>query len=152
MKALGGIFDLDAKVERLEEVEGLLAEPGVWDEREKFQALNKEKQTLSACIDTFKELGSGFDDIDVLVGMAAEDNDEAILAEAEDEISGLEKKLVSLEFKRMFSGEHDSADCYMDIQSGSGGTEAQDWASMVMRMYLKFADKNGFKADRKSVV
>lgn len=147
LKALGGIFDLDAKVERLEEVEGLLAEPGVWDEREKFQALNKEKQTLSACIDTFKELGSGFDDIDVLVGMAAEDNDEAILAEAEDEISGLEKKLVSLEFKRMFSGEHDSADCYMDIQSGSGGTEAQDWASMVMRMYLKFADKNGFEAE-----
>ena len=71
MRALGGIFDLDAKVERLEEVEGLLAEPGVWDEREKFHALNKEKQTLSACIDTFKELGSGFDDIDVLVGMAA---------------------------------------------------------------------------------
>lgn len=147
MIVLGGIFDLEVKSERLEEVDALLAEPGIWDEREKFQALSKEKQILSDCLNVFQELKNGFDDCAVLLEMTSEEQDISIFEEAESELNILAKKLESLEFKRMFAGEHDAANCYMDIQSGSGGTEAQDWANMVMRMYLKFADKNGFTAE-----
>ena len=76
--------------------------------------------------------------------MAQEDDDESSLNEAAEELRGLEEILGKLEFSRMFSKEHDECDCYMDIQSGSGGTEAQDWASMILRMYLHWGESHGF--------
>ena len=72
---------------------------------------------------------------------------EETFLEAESELAALEKKLVDLEFRRMFSGQHDASDCYMDIQSGSGGTEAQDWADMVLRMYLRWGEAHGYKPE-----
>ena len=79
--------------------------------------------------------------------MVKGDQDEMAYQELVSVLDSVDSLLSELEFKRMFSGEHDPSNCYMDIQSGSGGTEAQDWASMIMRMYLKFADKNGFKSE-----
>lgn len=81
----------------------------------------------------------------MLYELGKEEQDDATLQEAIVELDALEKKVEGLEFERMFAQAHDNSDCYLDIQSGSGGTEAQDWAEMVMRMYIKFGEKHGFK-------
>lgn len=89
----------------------------------------------------------GTEDVSGLLELAVEADDEETFNEAVAELDTLEDKLAQLEFRRMFSGEYDSADCYLDIQAGSGGTEAQDWASMLMRMYLRWAEARGFKTE-----
>lgn len=141
----GGIFDLASKRERLEEVNGLMEDPQVWGDPEKSQALGKERQTLEHVIQTFDEIDNGLSDVAMLHELGTEENDENTLNEAVAECDALEHKVETLEFERMFSKEHDNSDCYLDIQSGSGGTEAQDWAEMVMRMFVKFGEKHGFK-------
>ena len=146
-KVLGGIFDPAGKKERLEEVEGLLANPDVWGDQEKYQQLSKEKLTLESCTQTFANLEGFFDDSEVLLEMVKSEQDEDAYNELLAVLDNVDRQLSDLEFKRMFNGANDELNCYMDIQSGSGGTEAQDWASMIMRMYLKFADKNGFKSE-----
>ena len=140
----GGIFDLEVKTERLEEVNGLLEEPEVWNDQERATSLGRERQSLSIIIDSFKKIYQGFDDILTLEEMSKEDNDPDAHEEAISETDVLETTLERLELERMFSGECDDSPCYMDIQSGSGGTEAQDWAEMIMRMYIKFGEKHGF--------
>ncbi len=139
----GGIFDLRTKQERLEEVNGLLEDPNIWNTPDKAQELGKEKTSLESVVNRFKALDQGFEDVLTLDEMAQEDNDPQTRNEAESEYAQLDSTLTSLEMERMFSGPHDNDPCYMDIQSGSGGTEAQDWAEMVMRMYLKYAEKKG---------
>ena len=89
----------------------------------------------------------GLEDVSGLLELAVEADDEETFNEAVAELDALEEKLAQLEFRRMFSGEYDSADCYLDIQAGSGGTEAQDWASMLERMYLRWAESRGFKTE-----
>ena len=143
----GGIFDLDAKKERLEEVEGLLEDPALWDSPEKASALGKERQLLTSVVDRFDKLYQGFDDVLMLDELAREEEDTTAQAEACTEADKLDAILTELELERMFGKEHDDADCYLDIQSGSGGTEAQDWAEMVMRMYIKFGEKHDFKVE-----
>lgn len=142
---LGGIFDFDAKQEQLAEVELDLAEPEVWNDPARAQALGKERASLEIIVDTIKTLDAGVIDARELLDMAVEDNDEDILVDVQDEIDQLSAKLEKLEFRRMFSGETDANNAYLDIQSGSGGTEAQDWAEMVLRMYLRWGDARGFK-------
>ena len=142
---LGGIFDLQSKQERLEEVNGLLEDPKLWDDPAKAQELGKERQTLTAVVSRFKDLYQGLDDVLTLDEMAREENSDELTAETVNEVERLEGELVKLELERMFSGPNDNDPSYLDIQSGSGGTEAQDWAEMVMRMYLKFGEKHGFK-------
>lgn len=138
---------MPSKVERLEEVSVLLQQPDIWNDQEKYQELNKEKQQLDSLVGSFKNLDQCIEDSETLLEMVKEEQDEDAHKEVETEITNIEELLSQLEFKRMFSGPHDCSNCYMDIQSGSGGTEAQDWASMIMRMYLKFADKNGFTSE-----
>ncbi len=92
-------------------------------------------------------MAQGLEDVSGLLELAVEADDEETFNEAVSELDGLDKKLAELEFRRMFSGQYDSADCYMDIQAGSGGTEAQDWASMLLRMYLRWAEAKGFKTE-----
>jgi peptide chain release factor 2 len=128
---LRGIFDYDAKKERLEEVNAELEQPDVWNEPERAQALGKERSSLEAIVDTLDQMAQGLEDVSGLLELAVEADDEETFNEAVAELDVLEEKLAQLEFRRMFSGEYDSADCYLDIQAGSGGTEAQDWASML---------------------
>ncbi|MGN0894503.1 MAG: peptide chain release factor 2 [Succinivibrio sp.] len=142
--SLRGYLDLQAKIERLEEVNGLLEDPKLWDDPQKAQELGKERQSLTAVVANFKKLYQGFDDLLTLDEMAREENDEELASEAVQEAERLERELEHLELERMFSGPNDNDPCYIDIQSGSGGTEAQDWAEMVMRMYTKFGEKHGF--------
>ena len=109
--------------------------------------MGKERSSLETIVATIDVLTQGAEDVEMLVSLAVEGEDEETFHEAEAEAEALEKKLVDLEFRRMFSGQHDPSDCYMDIQSGSGGTEAQDWASMVLRMYLRWGEARGFKPE-----
>ncbi len=144
---LGGIFDYAGKKERFAEVELELADPGVWDNPEKAQQLGRERASLEIIVETIENLDSGIADARELLDMAAEEEDEETVAEIDREIGRLEEQLARLEFRRMFSGEMDANNAYLDIQAGSGGTEAQDWAEMLLRMYLRWADDKGFKAE-----
>jgi len=144
---LGGIFDFDAKSERLEEVSRELESPDVWNEPDRAQALGKEKVALEQIVETIHKLEQGVEDVEGLVELAVEAEDEDTFNEAEAELHGLIEQLETLEFRRMFSGPNDTNDCYIDIQSGSGGTEAQDWANMLLRMYLRWGEAHGFKTE-----
>lgn len=142
---LGGIFDYASKQERLTEVELELAEPSVWDDPDRAQDLGRERSSLEVVVKTIDDLNQGISDCQELLELAVEENDEQSVAEVESEIGQLMKQLETLEFRRMFAGEMDPNNAYLDIQSGSGGTEAQDWAEMVLRMYLRWGDARGFK-------
>ncbi|WP_143015622.1 peptide chain release factor 2 [Vibrio xiamenensis] len=146
-KVLRGYLDYDAKKERLEEVNAELEQPDVWNEPERAQALGKERASLEAVVETIVELDQGVEDVDGLLELAVEEQDQETFDEIEPELAELEEKLAKLEFRRMFSGDHDSSDCYIDLQAGSGGTEAQDWTNMMLRMYLRWAEAKGFKAE-----
>ncbi len=145
--SLGGTFDYDAKKEHLEEVNAELEQPDVWNEPERAQALGKERAALEAVVDTIDQLDQGVEDVEGLLELAVEEDDQETFDEIEPELAELEAKLAKLEFRRMFAGDHDESDCYIDLQAGSGGTEAQDWTSMLLRMYLRWADAKGFKTE-----
>lgn len=142
---LGGIFDYDVKKERLTEVELELAESNVWDNPERAQALGRERSLLEGVVKTIDDLVTGVADCGELLDMAVEENDQSSVDDVSAEIARLEAQLEQLEFRRMFSGEMDPNNAYLDIQSGSGGTEAQDWAEIVLRMYLRWGEAKGFK-------
>jgi len=143
----GGIFDYAEKKDRLTEVELELADAKVWDDPERAQALGRERAALAAVVETIEELDQGVTDASELVAMAAEEDDADTLALVVEDVERLEDRLAELEFRRMFSGEADANNAYLDIQAGSGGTEAQDWAEMLLRMYLRWADRKGFKTE-----
>ena len=143
----GGTFDYDVKAERLVEVSRELELPDVWNEPERAQALGQERSSLEEVVNTIVELESGCEDIEGLVELAVEESDQETFSEAEHEIGQLSDILDKLEFRRMFSGKQDANNAYLDLQSGSGGTEAQDWAEMLMRMYLRWGEAHGFKTD-----
>ncbi|MBE1286922.1 MAG: peptide chain release factor 2 [Alteromonadaceae bacterium] len=145
--ALRGYLDLDSKTERLEEVSRELEDPAIWNMPEKAQALGKEKNALEQVVETIANLTQGAEDVEGLLELAVEAEDEDTFAEAQSELADLLSQLETLEFRRMFSGPNDSNDCYVDIQSGSGGTEAQDWANMLLRMYLRWGEEHGFKTE-----
>lgn len=142
---LGGIFEYAEKKERLTEVELELAEPDVWNDPERAQTLGKERSALEAVVKTIEDLDSGVSDNRDLVEMAVEENDSESVDEIRQETDALDELLAKLEFRRMFSGDMDSNNAFLDVQSGSGGTEAQDWAEMVLRMYLRWGEAKGFK-------
>lgn len=142
----GGIFDYDQKRERLTEVERELEDPNVWNEPERAQNLGRERAALADIVETLDEMQSGLVDAAELLEMAVEEDDEETVADVTAELSRLQTRLETLEFRRMFSGEMDENNAYLDIQAGSGGTEAQDWANILLRMYLRWADHRGFEA------
>jgi peptide chain release factor 2 len=144
---LGGIFDYDQKVDRLEEVSRELENSDVWNKPEYAQELGKEKVALEQIVNTIKALEQGVEDVEGLLELAIEAQDEDTFNEAQSELDTLVSQLEKLEFRRMFSGPNDINDGYIDIQSGSGGTEAQDWANMLLRMYLRWGEAQGFKTE-----
>jgi peptide chain release factor 2 len=146
-KRLGGTFDYDLKAEQLEEVSRELESSEVWSNPERAQALGKEKAKLEQIVQTITTLEQGVEDIEGLIELAVEADDEDTFKEAELERDDLIKQLEGLEFRRMFSGPNDTCDCYLDLQSGSGGTEAQDWANMLLRMYLRWGEAHGYKTE-----
>ncbi len=119
----------------------------MWNEPERAQALGQERAQLEQVVIVLDELSTGLNDAGELLSMAVEEDDADTVAEVEQDIGRFEQKLAGLEFRRMFSGEMDANNAYIDIQSGAGGTEAQDWAEMILRMYLRWAEAHGFRAE-----
>ena len=122
-----------------------MAEPSIWDDPDRAQALGRERASLEAVVTTIETLDSGCDDAADLLDLAVEEDDEDTAESVEQDLASLEGALENLEFRRMFSGETDENNAYLDIQAGSGGTEAQDWAEMLLRMYLRWGEDKGFK-------
>ena len=143
----GGIFDIEAKQERLEEVNLELENPELWNDPERATKISKEKSQLDNVIGVITALDDKLEDAKAMIDLAVEADDATLLADVQAELDEAEAKVADLEFKRMFSGEMDGNNCYVDIQSGSGGTEAQDWAEMLLRMYLRWCESHGFKAE-----
>tara|TARA_R110000824_G_scaffold2304_16_gene10851 strand:- start:28788 stop:29765 length:978 start_codon:yes stop_codon:yes gene_type:complete len=121
--------------------------PTVWDDPERAQALGKERSDLDLIVSTIDNLTTGLSDAESLLEMAVEEDDADTVTEIESDLEALDAELEKLEFRRMFSGEMDANSAYLEIQAGSGGTEAQDWANMLLRMYLRWAESRGFKTE-----
>ncbi|MBK2125607.1 peptide chain release factor 2 [Fangia hongkongensis] len=147
LDALRGYLDFDHKKERLAEVLMELENPDIWNDPDYAQKLGKEKASLEIVVDNIDAISVQIEDADGLIDLAVEEQDEATLLEVVEDISSLENALEKLEFMRMFSHEMDPNDAFLDIQSGSGGTEAQDWAEMLMRMYLRWGEAHDFKTE-----
>lgn len=143
----GGIFDFDVKSEKLEQVNGELEDPAVWNDPKRAQDLGREKKSLEAVVDTLKKIDSGLRDARDLFDMAREENDDDTLMSVEDDAEQLKKLVEDMEFRRMFANPMDPNNCFIDIQAGAGGTEAQDWASMLLRQYLRYCERKGFKTE-----
>ncbi|WP_334132415.1 peptide chain release factor 2 [Silanimonas lenta] len=147
LDALRGYLDYDQKVERLEEVSRELESPTVWNEPERAQALGRERASLEKVVHGIRSLDEALSGGLELLELAEMENDletfEAVVAD----VDASQAKLEKLEFQRMFSGKMDAANAYLDIQAGAGGTEAQDWAEMLLRMYLRWCESRGWKTE-----
>lgn len=143
----GGIFDFDNKQERLTEVSRELEDPSIWDKPEYAQELGRERARLEDVVLTLDRMSQALTDAAGLLDMVAEEDDEETLDVIRGDVADLEADIEKLEFRRMFSGEMDESSAFLDIQAGSGGTEAQDWADMLLRMYLRWAERHGFTTE-----
>ncbi|MEY3698997.1 MAG: Peptide chain release factor 2 [Pseudomonadota bacterium] len=142
----GGIFDYDAKAERLRTVNASLEDPAVWNDPKKAQELGKEKKSLDDIVLALGRLTQEIEDNTELFEMSRADSDEAGLITIEEDTQRIQTEIEKLEFRRMFNNPADPLNAFLDIQAGAGGTEACDWASMLLRQYLKYAERKGFKA------
>ena len=145
LNILSKYLKLDEKQDRLEEVKLELENPDIWSNPDKAQALGKEKVQLDKICETFSNSSSILNDAKELLEMAEIENDSDAVNGIITDLNETENSITTYEFERMFSGEMDQNSAYLDIQSGSGGTEAQDWAEMILRMYLRWGDKHNFK-------
>src|SRR6185503_3017320 len=133
----GGIFDYEAKRERLEEVNRELENPTVWSDPERAQSLGRERAELEAVVATLNRVEKSLDEARELHELAVEEKDDSTLEDVVDVVERETKQIEGLEFRRMFAGKMDAHNALLGVQSGAGGTEAQDWAAMLFRMYLK---------------
>ena len=143
----GGIFDFDAKEQRLADLNREQEDPRLWENQQRAQEIGREKKALEAVVVTLKRVDSGLADAQELFELARTEGDDATLLSISSDTEKLKSEVAALEFRRMFSNPLDPNGCFMDIQAGAGGTEAQDWASMLLRMYLKYCDKKGLRAE-----
>jgi len=140
-----GSFALIDKQKRLKSIEDSLSTESVWSNLELSQSLNKEKSSLEKALENYNHIKEKVSDNLMLFEMASEESDDEAINEILQEYSLMEQGVIDLEFRRMFTNKMDPSSAYVDIQSGSGGTEAQDWAEMLLRMYSKWAESRGFK-------
>jgi len=143
----GGIFDFDLKQERLEEVVRELESSTIWNNPEYAQTLGRERAQLEGVVHNLQSLTQSIVDLSELFQIAREEDDAATIADVAAEVANIEQQVALMEFRRMFSGKMDTNNAYLDIQSGSGGTEAQDWAEILLRMYLRWGEQHGFTTE-----
>jgi peptide chain release factor 2 len=146
-RSYGGIFDFESKQHRLIEVQRELEQPDVWNNPQRAQELGRERARLESEVGMLTKLHTELTHSQELLEMAREEGDADVATSVAGDLEQLETHLAKLEFQRMFSGEMDANNAFLDIQAGSGGTEAQDWANMLLRMYLMWGDKHGFKSE-----
>ncbi|HTI95032.1 MAG TPA: peptide chain release factor 2 [Rudaea sp.] len=147
LASLRGYLDYDSKRERLEEVSRELENPNVWDNPERAQQLGRERAQLDKIVNGIRTLTDGLSGAQDLLELAATENDEGTAQAVSDDVDGLAAKVETLEFQRMFSGKMDSHNAFVDVQAGAGGTEAQDWSEILLRMYLRWAEARGWKTE-----
>ncbi|MBU6994514.1 MAG: peptide chain release factor 2 [Ferrovum myxofaciens] len=140
----GGIFDFDAKVERLNEVIHLSEDPALWQDSKRSQELGRERKMLEEVVDEVHGCTQALEESHELFALALAEADEETLQAVATDLASIDKRVGVMEFRRMFSHPMDSANGFLDIQAGSGGTEAQDWAAMLLRMYVRYAERKGF--------
>ncbi len=143
----GGIFDYDEKSSKLEEVNVALEDPEVWNDAQRAQDLGKEKKMLEGVVLTLDEVEQQSNDLLELFEMAEAEDDDDTLESIEGDMAKLQELVGELEFRRMFSNPMDENACFIEIQAGAGGTEAQDWAGMLERMYLRYCERKGFTTE-----
>ncbi|MBN8803288.1 MAG: peptide chain release factor 2, partial [Stenotrophomonas acidaminiphila] len=143
----GGIFDYDAKKERLEEVTRELESPDVWNNAEYAQNLGRERASLEKTVLGIASVLDGMAESGELLDLAESEQDEDTALAVVADLDKYQAQIEKLEFQRMFSGQMDSANAFVDIQAGAGGTEAQDWAEILLRMYLRWAESRGWKTE-----
>ena len=147
MSNCGGFFDYDAKQERLTEVSELAEDPAIWQDAKRAQELGRERKMLEDVVLGLGKIQQDLSDASELFEMAQEENDDESLLATSTDIQDIETRVAALEFRRMFAHPMDPNNCFVDLQAGSGGTEAQDWAAMLLRMYLRYCERKGFKVE-----
>lgn len=147
MWSFGGLFDLDKKFKQLEELRHKSENPQVWNDPNQMQKINQEISVLDKICGQWQSLQTRTDDALVMLDMAQEASDEGTFEEVLTEVQGLRAEIDELELKRLLDGETDMNSSFLSINSGAGGTEACDWASMLLRMYTRYADKQGYKVE-----
>ena len=140
-------MDYQGKKDRLEEVVGLSEDPELWNDPKRAQEIGKERKILEGIVVTLDNIATGIEDNRMLIEMAVEENDEEGFAAVQEDVAGLEKQMADLEFKRMFNQPADPNNCFIDITAGAGGTEAEDWAGMLFRMYSRYAERNRWQVE-----
>lgn len=143
----GGFFDYDVKKTRLSEINRLVEDPIIWNDNKRAQELGREKKQLEDTVITLESISQQLQDAHELFLLVREENDDATFKSITRDVAHLQKNIEDMEFRRMFSDPRDSNNCFIDIQSGSGGTEAQDWAAMLERMYLRYCERQGFHVE-----
>ena len=141
------VLHIDLKIKRLAEIDNELSKEEVWSNLELSQKLSKEKTSIDKALTSFNNVSSKLSDSIILLDVSIEENDDSSLEDISKEASEIMTSVEELEFSRMFTNKMDSSSAYIEIQSGSGGTEAQDWAEMLLRMYTKWAENKGFSSE-----
>ncbi|MEJ5364282.1 MAG: peptide chain release factor 2 [Desulfosoma sp.] len=144
---LGGYLDIPGKRTRLQELDRLMARQDFWDDPEKSKEVLKERAQLSEIVSEFDALKTELEDNELLLDLAVEENDGDALQEVARKAKELHKKIKALEVRQMLGGENDRRNAIVSINAGAGGTEAQDWAEMLLRMYLRWCERRGFQTD-----
>jgi peptide chain release factor 2 len=143
----GGIFDVERKKSRLEELSRILEDPAIWSDGKRAQELGREKKALETVVAALEDTAAQLRDSLELFELARSEHDEAALAAIEDDARTVESTVADMEFRRMFANPLDPNNCFVGIQAGSGGTEAQDWAQMLLRMYTRYCERKGFRVE-----
>ena len=143
----GGIFDVPGKKERVAELEAEIARPDFWNRGDQAQEQLKERTRLQKVVEDCETAKQQLEDLQVLIELGEEGEDQETLAEVNALLPDLEKLIGQMEFSRMLSGEHDANNATLSINAGAGGTEAQDWADIVLRMYVRYCERRGFKVE-----
>lgn len=144
---LKGGLKIPQKTERIADLEHQMAAPGFWDDPDKAQTVAQEANNLKSEVETFHGLVQKLDDVETLWEMAMEEKDESLQGEIEEEVEGAKKTLADLELGMLLSDKYDANNAILTLHAGAGGTEAQDWTQMLLRMYTRYAERKGFTVD-----
>ena len=146
-KILGGLFDLDELEEQIAETESMMSEPGFWDDSQSAQVVIDKSNQLKAQYNTFDELNSGLEELVLMVEMLQEEMDEALFQELVIDVKQYKNKIEEFELSQLLNGEYDHNNAILEFHPGAGGTESQDWGSMLLRMYTRWAESKGFQVE-----
>ncbi|MEX6698826.1 peptide chain release factor 2 [Peribacillus frigoritolerans] len=142
-----GLFDLDEKEARIAQLENEMTHPDFWNDQQKAQTVINETNALKEQVNQLSDLNESYENLDLTYELVKEENDQELLAELEEEITVLSQKMNDFELQLLLSEEYDSKNAILELHPGAGGTESQDWGSMLLRMYTRWGEKRGFKVE-----